>query len=478
MNSLDEILENACRARLIPTVADSRKEERAVSILLATLSVIRPFAEQILKPCAVRVKKTSKISSYTEVKFPATDGSDGNRPDGILRLSTRNSQWTALLEAKTDNSKISEEQIVRYAETARAYGIDAVITLSNQLVALPAHVPYPISKKFTKSCQFLHLSWTSILTQALLTLKDAENLDPDQVYILREMVRYFEHSNSGVKRFDQMNPEWRDLIIGIRDGRKFARTTPEIENTIASWHQEERDICLILSRCVGEHISLRIPRKHQDDPGVRLREASESLVSSQELRSTFVVPRAASNLDVAVNLQRRTISCSMELDAPGHRAKASGRINWLVRQLKNIEGDDVIIRAFWPRGRIPTQATLSDIRANPKCLENGKAGAVPARFEIIVNKYLAGRFSKRRNFIEDIEKLVPEFYERIGQHLRPWISPPPAIGKQASARNIRVAESVAKPGSGDLSQPRTTLSKNPHGSDGWQLDSEENGNKD
>ena len=478
MNSLDDILGRACHAKLIPTVADSRKEERAVSILLATLSVIRPFAEQILKPCAIRVQKTSKISSYTEVRFPGTDENNRDRPDGILRLSTRSNQWTALLEAKTDNSKISEEQIARYAETAREYGIDAVITLSNQLVALPTHIPYEVPKKFTKSCQFIHLSWTSILTQALLTLKDAENLNSDQAFILKEMVRYFEHSNSGVKRFDQMNPEWRDLIIGIRDGRKFIRTAPEIENTIASWHQEERDICLILSRCVGEHISLRIPRKHQDDPTVRLREASESLVSSQELRTTFIVPRAASNLDVAVNLQRRTISCSMELDAPGHRAKASGRINWLVRQLKNIEDEDVIIRAFWLRGRIPTQATLSDIRANPKCLENGKAGAVPTKFEIIVNKYLAGRFSRRRNFIEDIEKLVPEFYERIGQHLRPWVAPPPTIGKQTSDRDVRVSEPVEKPSSDNLSLSGATLSQNPSRPDGWKLDSAESGSED
>ena len=37
MRSLDEVLKVAHPARLIPTVADSRKEERLVSILLATL---------------------------------------------------------------------------------------------------------------------------------------------------------------------------------------------------------------------------------------------------------------------------------------------------------------------------------------------------------------------------------------------------------------------------------------------------------
>ena len=51
MDTLDDILKDALRARLIPTVADSRKEERIVSVLLATLSVVPPFAEQLLERC-------------------------------------------------------------------------------------------------------------------------------------------------------------------------------------------------------------------------------------------------------------------------------------------------------------------------------------------------------------------------------------------------------------------------------------------
>ena len=53
MSALDDILKNALRARLIPTVADSRKEERIVSVLLATLSVVPLFAEQLLERCEV-----------------------------------------------------------------------------------------------------------------------------------------------------------------------------------------------------------------------------------------------------------------------------------------------------------------------------------------------------------------------------------------------------------------------------------------
>ena len=116
MNALDDILKSAHRARLIPTVADSRKEERIVSVLLATLSVVPPFAEQFLERCGVRMGKTSALRSYTEVEFMADDRSSTDRPDGVLSLLTRKARWTALLEAKIDNTEISEEQVHKYAE--------------------------------------------------------------------------------------------------------------------------------------------------------------------------------------------------------------------------------------------------------------------------------------------------------------------------------------------------------------------------
>ena len=84
----------------------------------------------------------------------AADGSRKDRPDGVLSLLTRKSRWTALLEAKIDNNEISEEQVHRYAEIARELGINAVITLSNQLAPLPSHVPYSVPKRLSNRVEF------------------------------------------------------------------------------------------------------------------------------------------------------------------------------------------------------------------------------------------------------------------------------------------------------------------------------------
>ena len=87
-----------------------------------------------------------------------SDGSSKDRPDGVLRLVTRKTQWTALIEAKIDKAEINEEQIHRYAVAARNYGIDVVITLSNQLVPLPSHIPYTVPKRLTNRIKiFSHI---------------------------------------------------------------------------------------------------------------------------------------------------------------------------------------------------------------------------------------------------------------------------------------------------------------------------------
>ena len=429
-NDLEKLLDHSKSARLIPTTSQTRKEERLVSVLLGTLRVVRPLAEALLGRCGVKLGKTAQVSSFVEVKLPDAEGGASDRPDGLICVSKRNTRWTALLEAKIDSVTVDEAQVRRYAEAAKRLGVDAVITLSNQLVPLPTHIPYTVPKRLSNKVQFFHLSWVSVLTHAALILRDRQSLDVEQAFVLDEMVNYFEHPGAGVKRFDRMNPEWRSLVLGFRVEQPFKRNSDEISNTVSSWHQEERDLCLILDRRIGQPIGIRMPRKHQLDPAMRLRDASEVLVSSKELRSSFMVPNAAGDIDVTVNLLRRTVTCSMLVKAPGDRKRASASINWLVRQLKKIDSTDVLVRTYWAGRSGQTQAPLSDILENPKCLELGTKGPLPSRFEVAMVRDLAGRFSGRRTFIDDVEAAVPEYYDRVGQHVRAWSPPPPPIEKR------------------------------------------------
>ncbi|MYJ26826.1 MAG: hypothetical protein F4080_15180 [Holophagales bacterium] len=400
------------------------------------MTVVRPFAEQLLRSWGVKMAKTSELRAYTEVEFAGSDGEGKDRPDGLLYLSARKKKWAAVVEAKVGNEKIPEEQVQRYGKSVRGR-VNAVVTISNQLAPLPSHVPYSVPKRLRNGVDFYHTSWASVLTEARLLLKDGDakrEMDPEQEYILEELALYMEHPSSGVQRFEQMNADWRTMVLGLRSGKQFPSSSIEVENTVGGWHQEVRDLCLILSLCIGERVKVRLPRKHQADPELRLRSDGDRLAGSWELRCALLVPNAASDIEIVVDLKSRTVSCAMKLFAPGHRKRASAKINWLLRQLGSVtRTEEVSVRVFWPGRAAPTQESLAAIRDSPRCLEHGREGLVPTSFEVLmIPRVLGKRFAGRRTFVEDLERLVERFYEEVGQNLRAWTPPPPPIDKSES----------------------------------------------
>ena len=133
-------------ARLIPVTADTSREQRALSILLAAFRSVHEFRETMLNSVGVRLGKRASAQAWTEVTFSSDPKlSKSDRPDGLLIIDTGRKKWTALIEAKIGNSKIDEDQIKRYIQIAKDNKIDAIITISNEFTALPDHSPIPVS---------------------------------------------------------------------------------------------------------------------------------------------------------------------------------------------------------------------------------------------------------------------------------------------------------------------------------------------
>ena len=140
-----------------------------------------------------------------------------------------------------------------------------------------------------------------------------------------------------------------------------------------------------------------------------------------------MVPNAAADLEVTADLSRRTIVCSMRLSAPQDRKSTKARVNWLTRQLGDIEAQGIHIKAV-RSGKAPdTQVGLEEARNHPESLETEGANSVPRAFEVLYVVDLAGSFSGSKKFIEALEQAVPHFYEQAGQRLRAWVAPPPRI---------------------------------------------------
>lgn len=127
--TLPGMLKSGEVARLLPVVSDSSKESRAASILMATLSSVKPYCESMLGSLGLRVGKRANLVGYAEVVF--NKGLDvKSRPDGFLVLDTGGGKtWTALVEAKIGKADLEPEQIERYLALAKANGIDAVHSL-------------------------------------------------------------------------------------------------------------------------------------------------------------------------------------------------------------------------------------------------------------------------------------------------------------------------------------------------------------
>lgn len=420
-----EFLKSGEHARLIPVVADSSREKRIASVVLAVMTAVPAFARTLIASTGKSIGKSAKVECWTEVVFAGQEEFGNDRPDGLIIVSTGRSQWSALVEAKIGNQVLAADQVERYAELAKANGIDAVITISNQLVARADHHPIKLPKRLLNKVGLYHWSWMSVLTQAMLLDMEQSIDDPEQQFLLDETIRFLSYDSTGINGLGQMNREWKEVVATIRNGGTLAKTAPEVEATISGWHQEERDLCLIMSRHLGTPVGLRLERKHKDAPQERVKDDCLLLASEMRMCGSLQIPGAAADVEVTVDLQTRTIACSMELEAPKDKQQTKARVNWLVRQLAKTDNGEVHIRAKWP-GRTPdTMESLSRVRENPAAIQTANAKLTPRAFEVLMVKDLAGKFSGARSFVEHLERIVPEFYDQVGQHLRAWRPAPP-----------------------------------------------------
>ena len=98
------------RARLIPTLADSSREGRALSIFLAGLYSVEPFAKAMLNSVGRNIGVRSKIGCFTEVVF-SNQNENQQRNDGLIIVTTQGGTWKALVEAKIGSAKLDKDQL-------------------------------------------------------------------------------------------------------------------------------------------------------------------------------------------------------------------------------------------------------------------------------------------------------------------------------------------------------------------------------
>ena len=417
------------QARLIPVSGirgADEQERRGVSALLATLGAVREFGHALVCPLGA---PRGRVATFIEVPFSL--GERQLRPDGIIRVTRGKACWTALVEAKTGHNELRANQLEDYLDLARQRGYDAVLTISNQLATAPGQHPTAVDAKKLRKVALRHLSWSQIHTEAIRERLNREVSDPDQAWILTELIRYLEHPQSGAIDFDDMGPSWvqvRDAVV-----RRMRRPgDQEAVTIVARFNQLASFAGMRLSRRLGVDVEPSLTKAELQNISGYLQHRAGQLVESGVMSASLKVPDAIGPIEVLADLRAGRISCRITLNAPA-KGKNTTRVNWLVRQLNTAPADIMIeATALWAKAPGPTRE-LSVVRENPASLFEPSAKELRA-FTISRSRPAGTKRGKGRgSFVASVLDLVDEFYEDVVQHLKQWTAPAPTVKERHDA---------------------------------------------
>jgi hypothetical protein len=410
-------------ARLIPVIGirgQQEQEKRATSVLLAVMCSVPEFGHTLLRGLGA---PKGHISTYTEVRLKGTDGKV-HIPDGAIVVERGKKCWRALVEVKTGRATLEAEQVTRYLEMARDHGFNAVLTISNQLASQPTDVPVVVDKRKLRSVGLYHRSWWRIITEAVMEYRFRGVSDPDQAWILGELIAYLDHEESGASGFEGMGDHWVNARDAARQGT--LRAADEAARSVAeSWEQFLDYLALGLSQDLGRDVQPVRPRKQ--DNHARLDKSIRGLAESGCLEGAVRVPDAVAPLVFVADLRARQLTTSVVLDAPREGRPAS-RIGWIVRQLESAPIDLRITTSFC-NVHETTSLLLGDIRENPRGLLSPiDPKREPRCFELALARPLGLKNGKGRgSFVRETRRQVIDFYREVIQNLKAWQARPPKL---------------------------------------------------
>lgn len=424
-------------ARLIPTAGirgQAEQENRATSALLAVLSAVPAFSQRFLRAMDA---PGGRVQTFTEVRLKDVDGRT-HIPDGAIVVQRGKRRWSCLIEVKTASAQLETDQVHRYLDMARRHGFDGVLTLSNEIVADPDDLPFKLNGQKLGKLKVRHISWWQVLTEAVIQHRFRGVDDPDQAWILGELIRYLTDERSGASGFEGMGPHWVRLRDGARNGT-LRSSDPEAAAVAARWEQLLEFLCLNLSQELG--VSVRRIRPRGKSPRERLDEAIATLGGESRLHGGIRVPDAVGPIEIDADLQARRLTTSVAIEAPCDRKRATARINWLLRQLKEAP-DELRIDARYPRRREGQSALLGEIRETPeRLLLPSDQKCEPSSFLLAQSRKIGTKGGRGDgSFVDETCKQTIRFYRDLVQDLRAPQPKAPQLSEESPPADANAPE--------------------------------------
>lgn len=113
--------------------------------------------------------------------------------------------------------------------------------------------------------------------------------DPDQAWILGELIRYLEHPKSGALQFMDMGESW----VSVREGIAAGTLRPAdkgLSDVVARWDALLQFASLELGRDLGQEVSPIFSRREATDPGLRAQNLREQLTGTGTLTGAIKIP--------------------------------------------------------------------------------------------------------------------------------------------------------------------------------------------
>ena len=418
-------------ARLFPVLATTSKEGRATSILLSCLSQVDALGVDLMKSVGLKIGKRSRIETYTEIVFSSSSNKGtSDRPDGMIIVSTGTTQKRYLIEAKIGNNTLEFEQIEKYQILCKEHKLDGVITISNQFASKVSHHPLEKIRKGKLKIPVFHWSWMYLLTVVDLLINSQNIEDKSQYFLINELRRFMSHESTGIQGFDRMPSEWTELNKIVQAGGNIPTKSEIATEVVMAWHQETKDLTLILSRLTNTMVNTKLPQKLTNKPDNRLKADLTLLKNENKLVSNIDIPGAAAPIEIIADIKGRTFHVGMTIGAPEDRKSSVARVNWLIRQIKTEDIEDLVLRINWPGSSQATVHDFSTLKDYPEIINDGKEHLQASSFHIYYSHRTGSKFAQQSNFISDLETLVPKFYVQIGQNLSQWQKPSPKISTE------------------------------------------------
>ncbi|MFG3513601.1 TerD family protein [Streptomyces bobili] len=412
------------QARLFPVSAlksDRDRETRATSVLLSVMAQVPEFGRRLTAGFGA---PAGRMETFTEVSLP--HGDTPRRPDGVIRVERAGKLWTALVETKTNGNALKSDQVQAYMDIAARRGYEAVITLSND-VALEGSplVDVKIDGRRKHKVALRHLSWAEVTHHAQLLIGHEGVGNTAHAWLLKELLHYLQHENSGCHGFQNMGSAWVPVRRGI-DDETLCQGDPRALEVVESWERLIRQVSLGLGGDLGQKV-LPVQRARRGaDPAERRARMADQLCAEGKLEAELRIEGTPGVLAVGADLRTGRLRTSVEVPAP----EQGYPLTWakrLVRRLAEAPADlhvETLVEeeTGGPRG------TLEKLRPEPADLLPRNGARITGFRLTLVKGMGSGRGNAESGFIRSVDDAVQRFYGTVVVHLeRPAPRRVPAV---------------------------------------------------